>query len=181
MDLSFVNDFWVRASTMEFTESVNSTMALLSILLLIVALWMDKKFSSASIGILVLSLGKAFETVALPHLFKIASTDALLNIFVWYGGWISLYLVCLALLVKFHQFFHLRPADVCYVLAWYYVFAIFLETIDFIEQATTNTGLFATIYRTTGLLSSLGLVPMIALVFFWEYGRGRRQLKLQEI
>jgi len=180
MDLSFVNDLLATTSTKDFTESFNGTMSLLSILLLILTLYTDKKFSSASIGILVLCLGKGLESIAFPHLLKIASTDALLNIFAWYGGWISLHIVCLALLVKFHRFFQLRPTDVCYLLAWYYVIAILVEAIDFIERATLNIGFCATFYQLSSLILSASIVPLVTIVFLRDYYQ-RRQLQLQEL
>lgn len=181
MDLSVLSDFLVAVNKKETITAINSTASLLCSLLLLLVLFTDKKFSSSSIGILVLCLGEGLESIALPSLIKVASTEAVLNYFVWYGGWIVLHLTCLALLIKFHRFYQLRASDVSYTLAWYYFIAMVIQAIDFIDRATVDSGFFATFYQLSTLTMNFAMAPLAGLLFFREYYQRRRQLKLQEL
>jgi hypothetical protein len=179
MDLSVLSDMLVRVNKTESIITINSTVSLLCSLLLILVLFTDKKFSSSSIGILVLCLGEGLESIALPNLLEVASTEAILNYFVWYGGWIVLHITCLALLLKFHRFYQLRVSDLSYILAWYYVVSIFIQATDFIDRVTIDSGFFATLYQFSTLSLNILIAPVAGLLFFREYYQRRRQLKLQ--
>jgi hypothetical protein len=179
MDLLVLSDLLAKVNKTESIITINSTVSLLCSLLLILVLFTDKKFSSSSIGILVLCLGEGLESIALPNLLEVASTPGLLNYFVWYGGWIVLHITCLALLLKFHRFYQLRASDVSYILAWYYVVSIFIQATDFIDRATLDSGFFANFYQFSTLAFNILIAPVAGLLFFREYYQRRNQLKLQ--
>lgn len=181
MDLSVLNDFLNAINNKSSIVAINNTVSLCCGLLLVFVLLTDKKFSSSSIGILVLCLGEGLESIALPNLAQIAATEALLNYFVWYGGWIGLHIICLLLLLKFHRFYRLRLSDVSLTLVCYYVASSFLQVIDFVDRATIDTGIFATVYQLGNLLLDTLIVPAVGLMLFREYYQRRRQLKLQEL
>lgn len=181
MDLSVLNDFLAAVITKSSMIAVNNSAALLCGLLLTFMLLTDKKFTSSTVGILVLCLGEGLESIALPNLIKIASTEALLNYFVWYGGWIGLHMICLMLLWKFHRFYQLRLSDVSLLLVWYYVASSLLQVIDFVDRATFDTGFFAAFYQLGNLLLDTLIAPAVGLMLFREYYQRRRQLKLQEL
>jgi hypothetical protein len=179
MDLSALNELLITLNNKTTMHTFNNSMSLFCSLLLILVLFTDKKFNSSSIGILVLCLGVGLESIALPNLVQIASTEALLNYFVWYGGWIGLKIICLLLLLKFHRFYQLRVSDLSITLVWYYVISAFIHAIDFIERATFDSGVFATFYQLSNLLLSVLIAPVLGLMFFREYYQRRRLLKLQ--
>lgn len=181
MDLSVLNEWLVAFNTKATITTVNNSVSLFCSLLLILVLFTDKKFNSSSIGILVLCLGVGLESIAFPNLVQISSTEALLNYFVWYGGWIGLKIICLLLLLKFHRFYQLRVSDVSLTLVWYYVFSAFVQAIDFIDRATFDSGVFATFYQLSNLLLCVLIAPVVGIMFFREYYQRRRQLKLQEL
>lgn len=181
MDLSVLNDLLAAINTKSSIIAVNNSVSLLCILLLSFVLLTDKKFRSSSIGILVLCLGEGLESIALPKLVQIASTEALLNYFVWYGGWIGLHIICLMLLWKFHRFYQLRLSDLSLLLVWYYVASSLMQLIDFVDRATFDTGFFATFYQLGNLMLDTLVAPAVGLMLFREYYQRRRQLKLQEL
>lgn len=181
MDLSVLNDFLAAINTKSSLIGVNNSTSLLCSLLLTFVLLTDKKFSSSSIGILVLCLGKGLESIAIPNLAQISSTEALLNYFVWYGGWMGLHMICLMLLWKFHRFYQLRLSDLSLLLVWYYVASSLLQVIDFVDRATFDTSFFATFYQLGNLLLDTLVAPAVGLILFREYYQRRRQLKLQEL
>ncbi len=180
MDFSVLNELLFVLNTKDSIHTLNNSVSLFCSLLLILVFFTDKKFNSSSIGILVLCLGTGLESIALPNLVQIASTEELLNYFVWYGGWIGLKIICLLLLLKFHRFYQLRVSDVSITLVWYYVISAFIHAIDFIERATFDSGVFATFYQLSNLLLGVLIGPVVGLMFFREYYQRRRQLKLQE-
>jgi hypothetical protein len=171
MDLSVLNDWVVQ---------VNSSVSLLCILLLLVVFFADKHFNSSSIGLLVLCLGEGISSIATPHLRDIASTPAPLNFFAWYGGWMIMYIICLALLLKFHRIFRLRVSDVSLTIAGYYAILTIIQAVDFIDRATFDSGIFAKFYQLSTLLMIIFVVPVVGFMFWREHSKRLSQLKLQE-
>lgn len=179
MDLTVLNTWLIAINSKTWGHQLVDLISLFSYLLLLLVLLADKKFTSSALGMLILCLGQSMGTVLTPNLIEIASTEALLNYFAWYGSWILLYITCLALLLKFHRFYQLRLSDVSFTLVWYYVALSLIQVVDFIDRATFDTNFFAVFYQLGGLLLGTFIAPVVGLLFLREYYQ-RRQLQLQE-
>lgn len=180
MDFSALTNWLAAINNKDVIVATDSSVSMFCILLLILVLFVDKKLSSSSIGILVLCLGEGLGSILLPSMIQIASTEALLNYFVWYGGWMALHIACMTLLLKFHRVYRLRVSDVSMTLAWYYAILVFMEGVDFIDRATLDSGFFATFYQLGNILLGALIGPVVGLLFFREYYQRHRQLKMQE-
>jgi len=180
MDLSALNNWLVGINNNDSITAVNNAVSLFCILLLILVLLIDRKLSSSSIGIMVLCLGEGLESILMPSMIRIASTESPLNYFAWYGGLIAMHLTCMAVLLKFHLAYNLRVSDVSITLAWYYALSVIMQAIDFIDRATFDTGFFATFYQLGNLLLGTLVAPIAGLVFFREHYQRSRLLHLQE-
>lgn len=169
MDLTVLN---------EIAPSVNNTLAAFCMLLLIVVLVREQHFSSASVAVLVLCLGEGIESLSTPHLVMLSKMTALNGYVGWYFGWITLHITCLLLLRKLHHVFRLHLSTVALTVAWYYMAAIVIQAIDFIERMTVESGMFSDIYQLGTFTLNVLIIPIVAYLFARDYSNSRHA-KLQ--
>ncbi|WP_348731072.1 hypothetical protein [Rheinheimera texasensis] len=133
--------------------------------LFLLAFFFEKKMSSATVALLVLCLTKGIAILLLPYLLEIASASGIHNKFAWYGSWMLLDVICIALILKFHISNKIRASKVALTVSLAYVALTIIQAIDFIDRATIDNGFFATAYQISIPTISIGLIPLIC--YFW--------------
>lgn len=152
--------------------AVEKSVSVMYIAMFIMAFLVLKRIDSISISLLILCLGQGMASLLLPTLINITTSSELPSLFIWYGSWMSINVICLALLVKFHRFYQFRVSNVAIVIGGTYVLLSAIQGIDFIERALFDSGGFAQIYQISIPAINVGLIPLIA----WF---GLREVSLQ--
>lgn len=141
--------------------AVEESVSVMYIAMFIMAFLVLKRIDSISISLLILCLGQGMASLVLPTLINITTSSDLPSLFIWYGSWISINVICLALLVKFHRFYQFRVSNVAIVIGGAYVLLSAIQGIDFIERALFDSGGFAQIYQISIPSINVGLIPLI--------------------
>jgi hypothetical protein len=142
--------------------AVEKSVSVMYIAMFTIAFLVVKKINSISISLLILCLGQGMASLVLAPLMRITTSSELPSLFIWYGSWMSINVICLALLVKFHRYHQFRVSNVAVVIGGAYVFLTAIQGIDFIERALFDSGGFAEMYQITIPAVNVGLIPVIA-------------------
>lgn len=171
MDLSALN---------EVLPAINNVLSPFTMLLLVVVLVREQHFSSPSVAVLVLCLGEGIESISSPYLVTLSKLTAVYGYVGWYFGWITLHITCLLLLRRLHHVFQLHLSTVALTVAWYYMLAIVLQAIDFIERITFDSGVFAVFYQLSTFTLNVLVIPVVGFLFARDYSKRKHQTLLQE-
>ncbi len=145
--------------------AIADTTSLVYGLLFFTAFFIEKKFSSITVTLLVLFLSKGMVSLVRPDLMVLASNNGLFYKFTWYGSWMLVNIVCLLLIFKFHSINNIRASNVAIVVSMAYVALTCIQAIDFIDRASFDSGFFATVYQLSIPTINIGLIPLIC--YYW--------------
>lgn len=149
----------------EILRSFEEVTSVLYIVLFLVVFFFEKRLSSITVALLVLCLCKGMASLLLPDLLSLASQVGLLYKFAWYGCWMVLNVICIGLILKFHQANNIRASNVAIVVSFAYVLLTVVQAADFIDRATFNSSAFAMLYQISIPAINIGLIPLIC--YFW--------------
>lgn len=172
MDPTIIND-----STIEHAADF---VAIVSTLLLIVVIFVEKKISSLSVGLLIFSLSECVSNIAISHLKLWSGMTADYGYAAWYLGWIIQNLIWLVLLVQFHKILKIHLSNPVLLMAWYYTLGLVIQAIDFFDRLTVDSGFFAQFYQVTTLTMNIAIVPIVGIVYWHELYKRRTLTKMQE-
>lgn len=153
--------------------TIADTTSLVYGLLFFTAFFIEKKFSSITVTLLVLFLSKGMVSLVRPELMIIASNNGLFYKFIWYGSWMLVNIICLVLIFKFHSINKIRASNIAIVVSMAYVSLTCIQAIDFIDRASFNSGFFATVYQLSIPTINIGLIPLICYYWFRDVRKSR--------
>lgn len=137
--------------------------------LLAVAVFIERRISSIVIALFVLCSAQAMSYAISAPLLAIASHDGLHFKFVWYCFWLMSNTFFIWIMVRFHKIHQVRTTSVAQSVSLLFVVISLINAADFIDRATINSNIFAEVYRLVTLTSTIGIVPVILYLWFFEY------------
>lgn len=171
MDLSVINNS---------VEEVAGFVSILSTLLLILVIFVEKRIGSLSIGLLVFSLSESVSNVTITYLKAWSGPTADYGYAAWYLGWIVQYLLWIVLLIQFHRLLKIHLSNAVQLFGWYYLLAILIQAVDFIDRLTVDSGFFAPFYQLSTFVTTVSIVPAVGIIYWYELYKRRALVRMQE-
>jgi hypothetical protein len=137
--------------------------------LLVVSVIMYRRISSVTTAFFSLCCWQAFSVAVIPFLYQLASHDGILYKFFWYGAWALSNLFFIWMIYKFHLMQRLRATSISIAVSMLFLSNTAVQTFDFIDRATANSGLMANIYQMFIPASNIAIIPVVIYLWFYEY------------
>ncbi|MBU1437251.1 MAG: hypothetical protein KKF79_07770 [Gammaproteobacteria bacterium] len=148
-------------------------------MLFLAAIAQDKRVSSLVIGLFVLCASQALSVGAAPDLYLIATPSGIAYKFVWYGFWLLTNLMFVWLIYQLHLIHEARVSMTTTAISLQIVLNSVLQLLDFSDRATADIQLFAVAYQILIPTLTVGIVPLILVLWGYEY-RNKRSIAAAE-
>ncbi|OBP17212.1 hypothetical protein A5320_20380 [Rheinheimera sp. SA_1] len=139
------------------------------ILLLCFSIVVYKKMSSVTTAFFALCCWQAFSIAVTPFLYQLASNEGILYKFSWYGTWIISNLFFIWMIYQFHSVQKLRASSVAIAVSTLILAISVVQAVDFIDRATTNSGLMANFYQLFIPAANIAIIPVVTYLWLYEY------------
>ncbi|RVU31273.1 hypothetical protein EOE67_19955 [Rheinheimera riviphila] len=139
------------------------------LLLLIIALLVNKKISSVTTAFFTLCCWQALSVSVSQFLYEQASHDGILYKFFWYGAWTVSNLFFIWMIYQFHLMQKLRATSIAIAVSMLILSNTAIQVLDFIDRATANSGLMANIYQLFIPASNIAIIPVVIYLWCFEY------------
>ena len=139
------------------------------IILLISALFINKRISSVTTAFFTLCCWQAFSVSISQFLYEQASNEGILFKFFWYGTWTLSNLFFIWMIYQFHLMQKLRASSIAIAVSMLILLNTLIQVLDFIDRATANSGLMANVYQLFIPASNIAIIPMVIYLWCYEY------------
>ncbi|MDX3774947.1 hypothetical protein QE250_12555 [Chromatiaceae bacterium AAb-1] len=134
-------------------------------MLFLIAVFSEKKVSSAVIGLMVLAVANGMMTALTPVLYELSSRSGIGYKFVWYGSFTLIDCIAVFLLYKFHALLRQSVGRIASLIGQVFLLLASLQSIRFIDRFVIGYDVLQPFYQYLVPLINVLLIP--AIIMLW--------------